>query len=524
MDSLTTQDLNRHLMLQGNFTIPELQKFFAGKDIPVKFDDGMVEFGAYGFPFDSVGVQACFPSPFHPEKFIVLDMPNGNKLSEEVNYLDFVVYSGHDKNTVKKIFYGHFDKRDPHQWKTDNELTFSEISLHSYCIRQCEIPHKNTFPRTIDDNVKIEVSGKTTAYGTLLTLGNNNCRFPSLTSGMAGGPSIVWEENGDILLCRIDARGNDIKVVEGTAADAYSPIVAIEGKRTWVFWLGKTDGYYRVYGRFLEDNRWSDEIPVSRKDAFDAISLTAVSDGEEITVAWSEWKANQRFLRTMAIHDGVLAEEKDVTIAPSKYIDDYTNAWYPSLSYIGKGNLWGAWNQHYPGTFCVVAGNLTGPAVPVTAQAKNMEDWEIGGYPDIFSDRSGNLYTVWQSNGWDVYWDSVPQRIRMSRYNPGLKKWLPGVDLPLTNTLVNETPKAVCGNDGTMYVVWSGRAKDETSGWGIWLTMKKDGEWAQPRKISPDGNHARYPDIVIQQDNGSVWISWHAGSEDSMKIQLLKLE
>ncbi len=524
MDSLTPGDLNRHLMLKGNFPIAELQKFFSGRNIPVKFENGMVEFGEYGFPFDSVGMQACFPNPFYPEKFMVIDLTNGNKLTEEVNYLDFVVYHGQDSNSFKKIFYGHFDKSDPHKWKTDTERTFSEISLHSYCIRQCDIPRKKIFPITLGDDVKIECSGKKSPCGTLFTLGNKNCRFPAITAGLSGGPAVVWEEDGNILLCRISDKGNDIKVVEGTAADAYSPVVAAEGNRTWVFWLGKKDGYYRVYGRFLEENRWSDEILISRKEAFDAVSLATASDGEEITVAWSEWRANQRFLRTIAIHQGVLAEEKGVFVAPPQYIDDYYNAWYASLSYIGKGNLWGAWNQHYPGTLCVVAGNLTGPALPVTAQAKNMDDWEIGGYPDIFSDRTGNLYTVWQSNGWDVYWDSIPQHIRISGYNSGLKKWLPGVDLPLAATTLNETPKAVCGTDGTFYVVWSGRANGETSEWGIWLTKKKDGEWTQPIKISPDGLHTRHPDIVIQQDDGSVWISWHSGSGDSMKVQLLKLE
>jgi hypothetical protein len=452
---------------------------------------------------------------------IVLHISNGMKCTEPVNYLDFVIYSGGDTASCIKKIYGHFDKSAGRTWNTDKDHTFSDINLNNYCIKQCKIPVKRYFPELLPSDYPVGCREESIPSGRLITLGNKACHFPFITTAGKTGNWVTWEEESNILVANVKKDTIRCRVAEGDASESYNPVVASEGNRTWVCWLGNTDGYYRVYGRFLDGSQWSQPMLLSAKEPVDALTLTAASDGREITLAWSEWRANQRYLRTITISGGIPSDIRTIPGVPSHFINDYHNAWYPSLCYDGKGVVWGAWNQHYPGNFCIASGRVNGgEAEMVTASAKKMEDWEIGGYPSLFCDKGGNLYVVYESNGWDVYWNRQPQRIRIASARSG-QQWAPATDLPVVSTSQNQTPVAMCDDKNNTWVAWSGREEGESSFWGIWICVKRQGEWSTPVKVSASDRHARYPNIKYDHHAGKVMVSWHVGSGESMKTQLL---
>ncbi len=524
VDSLSASDLQKHLLLKGNFTYPELQRFFGHTKQPLKLSNFRWILGEYGFPFDSAGIHACCPNPFNPEKIMVLQIPKGQKTGEPVNWLDFVIYIGNDTVPYTRLCYGHFDKSDHPEWRISPERTFSDVPLHDYCIRQCDLPQKKRDPVERQQGSPVTVKREATQHGILYTLGDSAARFPCPGADAASATWLTWEEEGNILLADIGGKRVSTWVVEGTTADAFNPVVAREADRTWVFWLGKTEAYYRVYGRFLQDGGWSDPICITGRDACDEITLDCASDGEEITLAWSEWKASQRYLKMVKIRKGIPGPVLPVNLASSQYIDDYHNAWFPSLCYVKKGELWGAWNQHYPGNFCVVAGNLSGMPAPVTATAEAMDDWEVGGNPSIFADGEQNLYTVWESDGWEVYWNQEPQRIRISVYEPEQGRWRPGTDLPSAGTMQNQSPAGIADVRGNLYVVWSGRGDGDDTHWGIWLSVRKPRGWSKPVLISPEGLDARHPSILCSSGGKTIWVSWHTGKGKGMKVQALRLK
>lgn len=524
VDSLSASDLQKHLFLKGNFTYRELQRFFGHTKQPLKLSNFRWILGEYGFPFDSAGIHACFPNPFNPEKIMVIQIPKGQKTGEPVNWLDYVIYLGNDTIPYTRLCYGHFDKTGHSEWNVSAGRTFSDKSLHNYCIRQCEVPQKKRLPVFRGQDTPVTIKSESSLHGLLYTLGDSAARFPSPAADADSGVWLTWEEEGNILLANINGTNIHTWVAEGTSADAYNPVVAREGVRTWVFWLGNNEVYYRVYGRFLEDNRWSDPILLSGRDACDNITLRCASHGEEVTVAWSEWKANQRYLKMMKIQNGIPGAVMPVSIAPSQYISEYHNAWSPSLCYLQKGEVWGAWNQHYPGNYCVIAGNLKGMPMPVTATAKAMDDWEVGGNPRIFSDGEKNLFTVWESNGWEVYWSNEPQRIRLSVYEPVQGRWRPGIDLPLSGTMQNQSPAGMADEKENLFVVWSGRDTGDDSHWGIWLTIREKGNWSKPVLISPEKVDARHPSVLCSGRDKAIWVSWHAGKGEEMKVQVLRLK
>jgi len=523
IDNLTIEDIQKHLMFTGNFNVKDLSDFFKQKDIPLHFTESKIEFGNYSFNFDSIGVYAWFKSPFNPEKYIILKFSNGQNQMKASNYLDFLFYSGKDSLSYKQLMYGQY-KDESGKNIFDSEKTFSDIVLEEYCKTQCKPPQKKYFANHSDNYSTISTNLTVTDFGKIWTTGNSNCRFPDIVCTKNNISYLVYEENGDIILTQIKNDSTSNIIIESNESDSYNPVIAFDGHKIWVFYLNNKDTYYRIYARFIENDNLSDEILISEKEPFDVITINVASKNEELSVIWCEWKANQRFLKMRKIIQGAMQESKSVTLAPSKYINSYSNAWYPSICYLPNGELWGAWNQHYPSYLGVIGGNIYETLQSITLSAEKMDDWEIGGYPCIFSNNDNKIFTVYESDAWDVYFNNKSQQIKFSIYNEELKNWsIASVVSNNEQTFLNQTPVGICDKNNNIIVAWSGRPKSEQSIWSIYLSINISGKWTKPIVVSKQLTNSRHPQIAYNVDSNSIWISWHAGTGKEMKTEAINI-
>ena len=461
IDQLTKEDLNKYIFLTGKFTFDEIKNFFAGSQIPFSFTNNSIEIGNYSFSFEKTGLFACFPSPFNKERYVVMLLQNENaKLLQTSNYLDYVIFTGATPENAKRLLYGKFDESSDGGWKFSEELAFSDVERKEYCKTKCELPRK----RQLKANPE-RVVGHTfteTKRGKEWLLGNSSCRFPDIAVGKENACWAVWEEGGDIFLARMTGDGKvDTWPLENNESDSYNPRIAVSRNAVWIFYVNDQDRFYRLYGRSFDGLRFSDEVLISSKGPFDVVTPDAVSnDKGDITISWCEWKANQRYLKYRTLRSGILGDMTSMNVFPSTYTDNYTNAWYPSLRYDTEGNVWGAWNQHYPSYFGICGGKLSEAAQTITQSAEKMDDWEIGGYPHLFIDGKNGKCVVWESNAWDTYPDKKAQKIKYSQYDPGQKRWAIGTVISLDEqTMLNQAPAGICDSKGTKIVVWSGRGR-----------------------------------------------------------------
>jgi hypothetical protein len=521
IDSLTKEDFQKHLTFAGKFTAKELSGIFPQKDIPIHFTETNIVMGEYSFPLDSVGVSAWFVSPFNPEKYVLISISNGHRRYKIINYLDFLIFNGKDSATYKQLLYGQY-KQNGRELTIVPENTFSDIPLKEYCSTVCKIPVQTKHVDHAEMYKEIPVIKSTDEKGTTWTIGSGECRFPDIISDETKNVYIAFEQHGDIILTRIKNDKTNQFLIETNETDSYNPVVSSDGQRIWVFYLNNKDSYYRVYARFLENNKLSDEILISDKGPFDANTINVASKGEEISVIWGEWKANMRYLKMRKIIQGAMKEIEPVQVAPSKYTDGYWNAWYPSLCYLPDGKLWGAWNQHYPGLFCVISGKIGEMPQPVTQTAEKMDDWEMGGYPCIFTNRENKKFIVYESSGWDTYEKKSAQQIKISSFNDEIKTWSLASVVSDGKTFLSQTPVAVCDKNRNMIVCWSGRPQDEHSNWGIYLSMNISGKWSVPVCISTPGVSSRFPKITYNKKDNEIWVSWHTGIGKEMKTEVMK--
>ncbi len=521
-DTLSEDNKKKHLFIRSGSDLTELMELFKGHEIPLNMDEHSFGMGEYRFPTDTVAFYGCFPNPFNPEKYVVLIISGGySKLFWPANYLDYIVFSGDRPAQGKRLLYGHFDKDDPAGWHFSGDRSFSDVPREAFCVKRCEAPEPKGL--TSSATPDIETSYRPLEEGAIWSLGNGACRFPEIAAGLDGSCWVTWEEDGNILLGNVNSAG-DVKTwyAEYNESNSYNPKLVVDGDEVWLFYLNNQDNYYRLYTKSFKGGRFSDEILLTPKDPFDVVTPDVVIGANgEMTIAWCEWLANQRFLKFRSMKNGISGNIHQVLVAPRIYTKDYTNAWWPSLVNYGD-EVWGAWNQHYPATCGVCGGALADTAVTITQPSESEDDWEQGGYPDIFTDGE-ELFVVWESSGWDVLNNHGLQQIKIARFDSITGRWTPGRILTIDPiTTLNQTPDGACDTQENKYIVWSGRNHISGKPWGIYLARELDGVWSDPVLISEKDETARHPKIIVDSSD-NIWISWHSGIGNEMKVEIVRL-
>ncbi len=522
---LTEDDYQMNLCVMG-VTEQFRLGFLQSGGTPIEIGSDSIRIGSYRFPKSEVGLMACFPNPRNPQRGLVLDL-RGSKLKTRMgeNWVDYILYRDGANGRPEILLHGLFDN-DNGTWRFSPTRAFGTAIGEKAPRQDSASPSES--PQAGKDRKERPVrvsSWTTTPAGRKRTLGTASCRFPSLAVDEGGVCWVAWEEDGNILLASVNGPEEPVALaVESDASDSFHPLLAHDGSRLWVFYLNDRDGFYRLYARYLDGKRLSEETLITEREPFDVITPSVAGNRQgKLAIAWTEWKANFRFLRFREMENRRLGDIKDAAIKQATGSGaGYVNAWCPALVMDERGRPWGAWNQHYPAILGVCAGNLVKEAGSVTRLSQNMERSENGGYPTIILDSSGKKWVFWESFGWDLYLSGTPQRILASRYDEAKDQWSPPYPVSSeAQTAFNQTPRAAVDGKGTIWTAWSGRQNDIDKPWGIHVARLAKDRWSVPKLVSEAGVNARAPALAVGKD-GALWLTWHAGTGAQMQIEVLE--
>ena len=521
LDQLTEADLHKHLFFSGDFPFEELAGILGGENMPVRFEGGQVKIGPYSLDYDSTGIRFLCPNPFNQHRYLLVIVPHGTRSPGYFHFLDYEFLQA-SRDTSRRVLYGHFDEKHPSDWKFSPEKAFGLLANADTCGDRCPAPSLPAGPPP--GPVSVPVAVETSPSGTLYRFGSGSCHFPDVVTDSTGNVWLAWDAGGDVYLARV-AKGGQVTTwkAEADSSDSYNARLTCVPGGVWIFYLNNRSSYYRLYGRLFDGKRFSDELLVSPSEPYDVVSPAAVGSPAEnrVTVVWSAWLANLRVPGYREIVSGRLGPVRQVRLHDSIYSKGYLNGWAFSLCRDASGRTWAAWNQHYPATLGVFAGPLDEPPQAVTRRGKRSSDWEIGGYPCIFAGK-GRLFAVWESDarrvavGWS-------QTIRFASYDSARGRWNAGqVVSDEAQTQLAQTPVGAVAPDGALWVAYSGRSLKERSHWGIYVTCRRKQRWSSPRLVSRPDSHARAPRLAVGSP-GNIWLAWHEGTGDGMKIALLRL-
>ncbi len=493
--------------------------FLGGKSVPITITKEQVRIGEFEFPAAHTSFSACFPNPYNPEKYLYFKLKGDSvKSSYFENWVDYVFYRDGPDDQPEVLLHGFFDHATEN-WAFSNRLYYGSDAVKMFCKDGiCPAPPEPTGGSL--SGLPAGLSGETPVIPVAAnlgsrswTLGQRNCRFPSILTGRDGTGYVAWEEGGDIFLAALGDSRADTWTVERGPADSFTPVLAWSRETLWIFYLNDKDGFYRLYGQSFPDEELSEPVMISEVKPCDATAPAAAwTDDGKIAVAWSDWKANQRYPVYRVIEDRFLGEVQPILI--KKPDIKYTNAWCISLAYSRDGSLQGTWNQHYPLTLGVYAGTLS-------EEASEVHD-KLGSYPSAVFDDRNRFWVFWQTSSWNSR-KGAPQVILGSFFDPAREQWAMPYTLSHKDlTRFNETPRAAAMKDGTLWVIWSGRAREKDP-WRIYVSTWRDEEWSKPAAVSGEGENARAPVIAIGSRD-EVWAAWHFGRGDEMKVKAVRLD
>jgi len=387
------------------------------------------------------------------------------------------VHERGEDGEARTLLEGCFDKTGD-KWKFSATMAFGPAKPAELCVGdRCPGP-----PSAQRTKVSLTALAKATrgpepeTGASAWTMGDPPCRFPSIAVDKMGVCWTAWEQAGDILLAAVSPDETPRFIpIEIDSADSYNPVLAIDEDNIWVFFLCDTDGFYRLCGTYYDGHNVSRSMLVSELGPFNVETPAAIADQDgAITVCWSEWKANQRFMKYRIINQGILGEVTSAPLTPAGEGNPYSNAWYPSLCVDENNSVWAAWNQHYPHTISVHAARLDGEATTVE---------KAGGYPSICVGAEGTPYVTWRSGRFAEPGRFV-QTVYCAWFDDTAGQWnLPQALSRPEQTILNDTPKITRGSDSTLWVCWSGR-KDYDSPWDIYLCSLVNGTWTPPEMVS----------------------------------------
>jgi len=512
---LSEADLQKTLEFSAYFDSYTLD-IFKDKHLPFIFEADSLVLGDYVFAYDDISFSACCPNPYNPEHYVIFDMhgPGIGRRGFE-NFVDFFIFHRNAEGQKELLLDGFFDKTDS-GWYYSPALTFGAASAKEYCRNGvCPAPQKLPGDHPHPDDYDLNEPLEKTAAGTVYTFGEKACRFPYLMVDHTGICRVAWEDDGNIMLASIDGE-NPVGVthVEYGPSDSYNPVLAEGDNSIWIFYLDDSDGFYRVYGRNWDGRTMGEPVLLSGRGPSDAVTLATDGDNHgNVALLWSDWRANNRHLKLRRLHGHIAGKIETAQTKPNE--DGYTNAWFSSVILNDDGRIHAAWNQHYPATLGVYAGDLIHDGTAVIPENTD------GGYPCIVLDSNQTQWIFWESWRWRGIDSLAHQSIQAAYYDRGSEQWsLPFSINSDTVTTRNQTPRAAVDIVGRIWVVWSGLPKGSEY-WSVFLASYEDGQWSTPIQISEPGENARAPVIAAGNDFG-LWIAWHSGIGDAMKIKVLR--
>jgi hypothetical protein len=191
---LTVEDLQKTLLFQG---VTERFRFEALVDSPVRIDSTSIQIGDYRFPKADVGLVACFPNPYNPERYLVLRL-QGSRAAHppSTDWADFAVYATPGGDGVPElVLHGLFDKEAADRWEFSPALSFASAAAGRFCSGgSCPAPIAASGSRGGRSREIRVTDPLPTPAGTVWTAGVSSCRFPAVATDREGVAWVVWEE------------------------------------------------------------------------------------------------------------------------------------------------------------------------------------------------------------------------------------------------------------------------------------------------------------------------------------------
>jgi len=307
-----------------------------------------------------------------------------------------------------------------------------------------------------------------------------------------------------------------------------SPSVAMTRSGIYALWQEQgADGSLKIMS--ARSLTWGEsfEKPVQVSDtgarAYRGFPSVGVAPNGDIYAVWlDERDITDPNQDTSAVY---LAKSTDqgAVFAPNVRVGDQTcPCCRPSLAFGANGDVFVAWRRVFPGEIrnIVVSTSQDGGRTFGEPVKVHEDGWEIKGCPDSgpsLVESNGRLWIAWMTAGKDNR-----ARILVSRSDEAARSFEKPI-MVSGDVLDPNHPSMKAGNDGTLWLVFQGRAPNTNGNWNktqVYIVHIKENEnFSNPTSIPGSNNSISYPHIALG-NGGQIFVAWTQPQGDHFTVML----
>ncbi|HUO34722.1 MAG TPA: sialidase family protein [Candidatus Acidoferrum sp.] len=196
----------------------------------------------------------------------------------------------------------------------------------------------------------------------------------------------------------------------------------------------------------------------------------------------------------------------------------------PTLAFGANGEVFVAWRRVFAGEIrnMVVSTSRDGGSTFAEPVTVHDDGWKINGCPDSgpsLAESNGSLWIAWTTAGKD---DRA--RIYVSNSEDSAHSFKNPVKIS-GGVLDPNHPAIKAGSDGTLWVVFQGRAPSADGNWSktqaYIVHIDKNGDPSQPAPIPGSNNSISYPRIALG-NGGQIFVAWTQPQGDHFIVMLTR--
>jgi hypothetical protein len=338
---------------------------------------------------------------------------------------------------------------------------------------------------------------------------------------------LVMSENGGDTLAPavVPISGAGLSIV---SHGEQSPKVAMTRSEIYTLWQEiAEDGTGRIMSaRSLSWGQSFDKpVQVSDKDArgYRGFASIGVGPNGDVYAVWLDERDNSgRDQETSSVY---LAKSVDrgATFGRNVRVANHTcPCCRPSLAFGPKGEVYVAWRRVFSGEIRDVVVSTSRDGGQTFAEPVRVHDdgWKLNGCPDsgpTLTESDDNLYVAWMTAG-----DNAQPRVQLARSVDGAQSFAEPRDIS-GDILDPNHPVLKTGSDGTMWLVFQGRAPSANGSWhktqAYVVQIGPSGNPSLPMSVPGSENSISYPTLALGS-GGRMFLAWTQPAGNRQAIML----
>lgn len=365
--------------------------------------------------------------------------------------------------------------------------------------------------------------------------------FPSIAVGPDGSAWAVWQSytggSDEIHLARhTGGQWLTYSPLPGVSGDVWQPRVAVDRKGVaWVVWSQQDKGDWDLYALAHHGGRIEGPVRLTNSPGPDIHARLAVDSADRLHVVWQGARGNRSRIYLKYRDGGKWSEE--FTVSPPA---EDSNAWAPAVAADAAGAVHVAWDSYRSGSYDVFLRTFRAPG-ELGKEIAVARTSRYEAHAAVACDRRNRVWVAWEEGlpnwGKDLaaalpdggpgtaLGDPMEVKVRVFDNGEAMEPAAqPQTAFAENERSVSRYPELAVDSEDRVWLLFrhltlKGRTEKYTNTrgrghWGAWLSCYTGDRWSPPALLASSGGRISSFSGMAPAPGGGVWAAWQGDGRE----------